>query len=109
LWEQSGKTATLSRKPYSNFALSLTINFISMGYLRRPTIFEIATAFENGQEGEIMAAQEDGYIKTYRSLSNDEKRFAYRHPKLAYEFNNNADKASKKCRRTFSKQRRWIW
>ena len=24
-----------------------------MGYLRRPTIFEIATAFENGQEGVI--------------------------------------------------------
>lgn len=62
-------------------------------FLRRPSIFEIATAFDNGQEGEIMAAQEDGYIKTYKSLSNDEKRFAYRHPKLAYEFNNNANKA----------------
>ena len=33
-------------------------------YLNRPSIFEIATAFENGQEGEINKGK-DGYKKTY--------------------------------------------
>ena len=41
-------------------------------YLNRPSIFEIATAFENGQEGEINKGK-DGYKKTYGTLSNDEK------------------------------------
>ena len=31
-------------------------------YLNRPSIFEIATAFENGQEGEINK-EKDGYKK----------------------------------------------
>ena len=49
-WTQSGKSATLSRKPYNNFAVTFTLNFICM---RIPTIFEIATAYENRKTGEI--------------------------------------------------------
>ena len=63
-------------------------------YLNRPSIFEIATAFENGQEGEINKGK-DGYKKTYETLSNDEKSFVFRHPNLAYAFNNNAYKAKR--------------
>ena len=63
-------------------------------YLNRPSIFEIATAFEDGQEGEINK-EKDGYKKTYGTLSNDEKSFVFRHPSLAYAFNNNANKAKK--------------
>ena len=40
----------MSRESYSNFAVTLTLKFISM---RRPSIFEIATAFEDGRNGEI--------------------------------------------------------
>ena len=61
-------------------------------YLNRPSIFKIATAFEDGQEGEINK-EKDGYKKTYGTLSNDEKSFVFRHPSLAYAFNNNANKA----------------
>ncbi|MBQ8450152.1 MAG: hypothetical protein IJY64_04460 [Bacteroidaceae bacterium] len=61
-------------------------------YLNRPSIFEIATAFEDGNEGYIKT-QRDGYERTYKTLSNDEKSFVFRHPILAYEFNNNANKA----------------
>ena len=43
-------------------------------YLNRPSIFEIATAFEDGQQGEINKGK-DGYKKTYGTLSNDEKSF----------------------------------
>ena len=59
-------------------------------YLNRPSIFEIATAFENGQEGNIQAKEED-YGRTYNKLSDDEKSFVFKHPILAYKFNNNAN------------------
>ena len=63
-------------------------------YLNRPSIFEIATAFEDGKEGEIKQ-QDKGPYETYRDLSDDEKSFVFRHPMLAYKFNNNANKAKK--------------
>ena len=64
-------------------------NFICMAnHLNRPSIFEIATAFNNGTP-----PQHDGYEKTYYSLSNDERNFVFRHPWLAYKFNDNANKA----------------
>ena len=65
-----------------------------MGYLRRPTIFEIATAFENGQEG-VIKQKDKGPYETYRDLSDDEKSFVFKHPTLAYKFNNNAKKAKR--------------
>ena len=43
-------------------------------YLNRPSIFEIATAFEDGQEGEIKQ-KDKGPYETYRDLSDDEKSF----------------------------------
>ena len=63
-------------------------------YLNRPSIFEIATAFEDGKEGEIKQ-KEKGVYETYQDLSEDEKSFVIRHPSLAYAFNNNANKAKK--------------
>jgi len=60
----------------------------------RPSIFEIATAFEDGQEGEIKQ-KDKGPYETYRDLSDDEKSFVFKHPTLAYKFNNNANKARK--------------
>ena len=63
-------------------------------YLNRPSIFEIATAFEDGQEGEIKQ-KDKGPYETYRDLSDDEKSFVFKHPTLAYKFNNNAKKAKR--------------
>ena len=63
-------------------------------YLNRPSIFEIATAFEDGLEGEIKQ-KDKGPYETYRDLSDDEKSFVFKHPTLAYKFNNNANKARK--------------
>ena len=63
-------------------------------YLNKPSIFEIATAFEDGQEGEIKK-KDKGPYETYRDLSDDEKSFVFKHPTLAYKFNNNANKAKK--------------
>ena len=63
-------------------------------YLNRPSIFEIATAFEDGQEGEIKQ-KNDGPYETYRDLSDDEKSFVIRHPLIADMFNANAEKAKK--------------
>ena len=62
--------------------------------MRIPTIFEIATAYENRNEGNFQP-QEDGYEDTYNTLSSDEKSFVYRHPILAYKFNKNAKKAKR--------------
>ena len=59
---------------------------------RMPNIFERARAYDNWNEGNF-PPQEDGYEDTYYTLSNDEKSFVYRHPILAYKFNNNANKA----------------
>lgn len=63
-------------------------------YLNRPSIFEIATAFEDGQEGEIKQ-KDKGPYETYRDLSDDEKSFVFKHPTLAYKFNKNAKKAKR--------------
>ena len=63
-------------------------------YLNRPSIFEIATAFEDGQEGEIKQ-KDKGPYETYRDLSDDEKSFVIRHPLIADIFNANAEKAKK--------------
>ena len=59
---------------------------------RMPNIFERARACDNWNEGNF-PPQEDGYEDTYNTLSNDEKSFVYRHPILAFKFNNNANKA----------------
>ncbi len=66
-------------------------NFFKNGQ-RMPNIFERARAYDNWNEGNF-PPQEDGYEDTYYTLSNDEKSFVYRHPILAYRFNNNANKA----------------
>ena len=66
-------------------------NFFNNGQ-RMPNIFERARAYDNWNEGNF-PPQEDGYEDTYYALSNDEKSFVYRHPILAYRFNNNANKA----------------
>ena len=63
-------------------------------YLNRPSIFEIATAFEDGQEGEIKQ-KDKGPYETYRDLSDDEKSSVFKHPTLAYKFNKNAKKAKR--------------
>ena len=61
---------------------------------RMPNIFERARAYDNWNEGNF-PPQEDGYEDTYNTLSNDEKSFVFKHPTLAYKFNNNANKAKK--------------
>ena len=63
-------------------------------YLNRPSIFEIATAFEDGNEGKIKQKGKDVY-DTYKDLSDDEKSFILRHPGYAYKFNANAKKAKR--------------
>ena len=63
-------------------------------YLNRPSIFEIAAAFEDGQEG-VIKQKDKGPYETYRDLSDDEKSFVFKHPTLAYKFNNNANKAKR--------------
>jgi len=63
-------------------------------YLNRPSIFEIATAFEDGKEGEIKQ-KEKGVYDTYKTLSKDEKSFVTRRPLIADIFNTNAEKAKK--------------
>ena len=40
--------------------------------MRRPSIFEVATAFEDGQEG-VMKQQDDGPYETYKTLSKSTK------------------------------------
>ena len=61
-------------------------------YLNRPSIFEIALAYENGNNGEIKK-KKDGPYETYKTLSKDEKGVVFSHPILAYKFNDNANKA----------------
>ena len=63
-------------------------------YLNKPSIFEIATAFEDGKNGEIKQ-KNNGPYESYKTLSEEEKSFVFRHPKLAYAFNNNANKAKR--------------
>ena len=62
--------------------------------MRRPSIFEIATAFEDGKNGEIRP-KENGPYDAYKTLSKDEKNFVTRHPFFADMFNINAEKAKR--------------
>lgn len=62
--------------------------------MKRPSIFEIATSFEDGNEGKIKP-KDNGPYETYKTLSNDEKRFVFRHPRYAYKFNANAEEAKR--------------
>ncbi|MBO5787869.1 MAG: hypothetical protein J6R07_04260, partial [Bacteroidaceae bacterium] len=66
-------------------------NFFNNGQ-RMPNIFERARAYDNWNEGNF-PPQEDGYEETYKTLSNDEKSFVFKHPTLAYKFNKNENKA----------------
>ena len=63
-------------------------------YLNRPSIFEIATAFEDGKEGEIKQ-KEKGVYETYQDLSEDEKSFVIKRPLIADIFNANSEKAKR--------------
>ena len=56
--------------------------------------FEIATAFEDGRNGEIKQ-KENGPYDAYKTLSKDEKNFVTRHPFFADMFNINAEKAKR--------------
>lgn len=57
-----------------------------------PTLLDMALSYEDGYERYIQPL-EDGYLKTYGSLSDDEKNFIKKHPYVAYKFNKNAEKA----------------
>lgn len=63
-------------------------------YLNSPSIFEIATAFEVGNNAEIKQ-KDDGPYDTYKTLSNDEKSSVIRRPLIADIFNTNAEKAKR--------------
>ena len=65
-----------------------------VNYLNRPSIFEIATAFEDGKEGEIKQ-KEKGVYETYQDLSEDEKSFVIKRPLIADMFNANSEKAKR--------------
>ena len=60
---------------------------------RRPDIFEIATAYENGNGGIIKPKSKDGIYGTYQTLSDDEKKFIFKNPRMAYKFYDNSKKA----------------
>jgi hypothetical protein len=60
-------------------------------YLKRPSIFEIATAYEDGNNGYV--SKQDEYEKVYNQLSEEEKSLSWRHPFLAMEIKENRDKA----------------
>lgn len=66
-------------------------NYFNNGQ-RVPSIFEIATAFENGDDGYIQQKKDD-YKRIYGTLTDDEKSFVFRHLGYAYRFNANAEKA----------------
>ena len=57
-----------------------------------PSIFDIAMAYENGNGG-IIRPKVKKISDTYKDLSDDEKKFIYKHPRYAYKFNANAEKA----------------
>ena len=50
-------------------------------YLNRPSIFEIATAYEDGNNGYV--SKQDEYEKVYNQLNDKEKSLSWRHPFLA--------------------------
>lgn len=62
---------------------------------KRPSIFDIAMAYEDGYDS-IKEPKKDGgnkYSDTYNELTEDERYFVFRHPIYAYKFNKNAEKA----------------
>ena len=68
-------------------------NYLDNGQ-KVPSLIEIATAYEDGNEGNVKQ-KEKGIYETYQDLTDDEKRFVFRHPGYAYKFNGNAEKAKK--------------
>ena len=60
-------------------------------YLNRPSIFEIATAFEDGNNGYVSKQKE--YEDVYNQLNNMEKSLLWRHPFLAMKIKENREKA----------------
>ena len=60
-------------------------------YLNRPSIFEIATAYEDGNNGYV--SKQDKYEKVYNQLNEEEKSLSQRHPFLAMKIKENRDKA----------------
>ena len=60
-------------------------------YLNRPSIFEIATAFEDGNNGYVY--KQDEYEKVYNQLNEEEKSLSLRHPFLAMKIKDNREKA----------------
>lgn len=59
-----------------------------------PSLIDVTLAYEDGNNGEIKPKRNNGIYGTYKTLTDDEKSFIFKHPTLAYEFNNNANKAS---------------
>ena len=60
-------------------------------YLNRPSIFEIATAFENGNNGYV--SKQKKYEEVYNQLNDKEKSLSWRHPFLAMKIKENREKA----------------
>ena len=60
-------------------------------YLNRPSIFEIATAYEDGNNGYV--SKQNEYENVYNQLNDKEKSLSWRHPFLAMEIKKNRDKA----------------
>ena len=60
-------------------------------YLNNPSIFDIATAFEDGNNGYV--SKQDEYEKVYNQLNDKEKSLSWRHPFLAMKIKENREKA----------------
>ena len=60
-------------------------------YLNKPSIFEIATAYEDWNNGDV--SKQDEYEKVYNQLNNKEKSLSWRHPFLAMKIKENRKKA----------------
>ena len=60
-------------------------------YLNRPSIFEIATAFEDGNNGYVSKQKE--YENVYNQLNDKEKSLLWKHPFLAMKIKENREKA----------------
>ena len=60
-------------------------------FLNRPSIFEIATAYEDGNNGYV--SKQDEYEKVYNQLNDKEKSLSWRHPFLAMKIKDNREKA----------------
>lgn len=64
----------------------------------RPSIFEIALSYENGNEGHIQPQdyvknKYKGYKQIYDQLTEEEKELSYKHPFLAIKIKKNREKA----------------